>query len=181
MWIKALKICAISVSQIIITSFVFAETVELRSGKVLVGEVCIIGEEKIVVEARFPETRTINIEYDDLTPVSLYRVLERRIDPRKPSEHLKLGEFAEKTHMNGIAIAEYTAVKQLDKNLEKEMNERITRLRKAIALDILDDAQNMLEEGNPNGALMYLHTILCSPRLESAPLFRPESTPPSAQ
>lgn len=160
MWINAMKIFSVAICQVIIISLASAETVELNTGKVLVGEVRLNGEDDITVEARFPETKTVKLKYRDLTPISLYHVLERRSDPKNPKERLKLGEFAEESNLNGIAIAEYTAVKQLDNRFTKDMDDRIAGLRNAIAKDILDDAENMLEEGNPNGALMYLHTIL---------------------
>lgn len=160
MWAKALKMCSILAFHVLITSLANAETIDLRTGKIIVGEVSLIGEEKIVIEAIFPEIKTVSFKYDELTPISLYNVLERRIDPKNSKERLKLGEFAEESHLNGIAIAEYTAVKRLDESQEKEMDRRIAHLQEAIAKEILNDAKDMLEEKNHNGALMYLHTIL---------------------
>lgn len=137
-----------------------AEVLELRSGGTLVGDVRLEGPDKIVVDARFPEARTVTLSRDELTPASLYSILERRADPKDAAKHRELGELAARLDLKGVAVADYRAVKQLDPSSAKEMDERIARLCEGIASDLLDDATRELEDGNSRAAMMYLHTIL---------------------
>lgn len=137
-----------------------AETLQLRSGQTLVGEVRLGEGEAVVVEARYPELRTITLRRNDLAPESLYELLERRADPKDPAKHRELGELADGLNLKGQAVGEYRAVKALDPSQAKEMDARIARLLGAIAADLLDDARNLLEEQSPRAAVMYLHTIL---------------------
>lgn len=137
-----------------------AETVELASGGVVVGEVRLEGADAVVVNARYPSESEVRLRRSDLTAESLYRILDRRTEPGDVQGHLALGEFAEKSGMRGLAVAEYRNVKALDPGQAKEMDVRIGRLLSVIAEDLLRDAKSLLEGGNPRAALRYLHAIL---------------------
>ena len=136
------------------------EVVRLVSGETLVGDVRLEGPDKIVLEARFPEERVVTLARDELTPESLFSVLERRTDPKDAAKRKELGELAARLDLKGVAVAEYIAVRRLDPAQSKEMDERITRLREAIAIEVLEDAKDLLEEGNARAAILYLHTVL---------------------
>lgn len=137
-----------------------AETVQLRSGQVLVGEVRLGSGEEIVIEARYPEVKTVTLRRNDLAPESLFEVLERRTDPKDPVKRRELGELADQQNLKGLAVAEYRAVVALDPSQKKELDARIARLLDGIASDLLEDAKDLLEAKNPRAAIMYLHTIL---------------------
>ena len=137
-----------------------AETVDLTSGGVVVGEVRLEGADTVVVNARYPMETEVRLRRSDLTAESLYRLLERRTESGDVSGHLALGELAEKSGLRGIAVAEYRAVRALDPAQSKEMDARIGRLLSVIAEDLLRDAKSLLDSGNARAALMYLHAIL---------------------
>lgn len=144
---------------LVAASAALADTVRLKSGAILVGDVEIAESGDLVVTTRFPEEATVTLKRDELTPRSLYDLLDRRADPEDADARLKLGELAESAGLFGMAVSDYLAVVQLRPELRKEMGERVERVREAIAAGILSDAKELLEQGNPNGALMYLHTI----------------------
>lgn len=143
-----------------LASAVHAEKLHLRSGQVLVGEVRVGEAETIEIEARFPEVKTIALQRSDLTPESLFEVLERRADPQDSARRKELGELADGLNLKGLAVAEYRAVKTLDAAQASDMDARIARLLDGIAADLLEDAKDLLEQENPRAAIMYLHTIL---------------------
>jgi len=136
-----------------------ADTVELRSGGTLVGDVRLEGDD-IVVDALYPDVRTIKLKREEVAPESLFRILARATNPTDASDRRKLGELAESLDLKAVAIAEYRAAAQLDPGFAKEAEARIGRLREAIAADLLADARELLDEGRVRAALMYLHTIL---------------------
>ena len=155
-WMRASVACVVLAT----VSPALAETVELASGGVVVGEVRLEGADAVVVNARYPSESEIRLRRSDLTAESLYRLLERRTEAGDVAGHLALGELAEKTGLRGIAVAEYRGVKALDPAQAKEMDARIGRLLSVIAEDLLRDAKSLLDAGNARAALMYLHAIL---------------------
>lgn len=136
-----------------------ADTVRLKTGAILVGDVELAEDGDIVVTTRFPEEGTFTLKRDQLEPRSLYDVLDRRTAPGDADARLQLGELAEATGLYGNAVSDYLEVAELKPEMRGDMERRIERVREAIAAEILQDAKVLLEEGNPRSALMYLHTI----------------------
>jgi len=136
-----------------------AETVELRSGGVLLGDVRLDGE-AIVVDARYPRVETVRLKREDVAPESLFAIVERRADAKDAPARVRLGELAESLDLKAAAVAEYRAAATLDPGVAKEMEARVARLGEAIAADLLEAAQQLLDEGRPRAACMYLHTLL---------------------
>ena len=143
-----------------LASFAFAESVQLRAGQTLEGEVSLEGPDTVVVSARFPEVKVIKLRRAELTPDSLYSVLARRTDPNDARKRRELGETAEGLGLLGAAVAEYRAAAALDPSLGKEMERKIAALTEEIAAGLLEDAKDLLDDGKPNAAIRYLHTIL---------------------
>ncbi len=137
-----------------------AETVNLRSGATLSGDVKLEGAEGVVVKARFPEEKTYNLKRADLAPESLYEVLERRVEAADAKAHAELGGLAERLGFHGAAIAEYRAVKALDPSSAKDMDAAVGRVRESLAASIVEDAQDELDGGRPLAAIRYLHTVI---------------------
>lgn len=137
----------------------WAETVTLRSGETLTGEVKLVGDGTIVVAQRFPEERQVTFSRDDLAPESLFEVLDRRTPAGDAAARRKLGDLAAELGLYGRAVAEYRAVKELSPATAKELDAKIAMLLEAIASDVLDDAKDLLESGRARTALMYLHTL----------------------
>lgn len=136
-----------------------ADTVRLKTGAILVGDVELVENGDIAITTRFPEEGVFTLKRDELAPRSLYDVLDRRSDPKDADARLQLGELAESTGLYGIAVSDYLTVAELRPELREDMAKRIEGVREAIAAGILEDARDLLEQRNPRGALMYLHTI----------------------
>jgi len=136
-----------------------ADTVQLKTGAVLVGDVELAEGGEILITTRFPEKATFTLKREDLVPRSLYDVLDRRTDPKDADKRLQLGELAESAGLYGLAVSDYLIVAELRPELLAEMKQRIERVRESIAAGLLEDARQLMEDGNPRGALMYLHTI----------------------
>lgn len=137
----------------------WAETVQLKNGAILVGDVDLAENGDIVIAVRFPEEGMVTLKRDELEPRSLYDVLDRRTDSGDVDARLRLGQLAESVGLFGIAVSDYLAVAALDPELRSDMEKRVERVREAIAAKILQDAKVLLEEGNSRSALMYIHTI----------------------
>lgn len=156
---KLAKAALFGVALTLVAAVSRADTVQLKSGAILVGDIELAESGDIVVTTRFPEEGTFTLKRDELVPRSLYDILDRRSDPKDADARLQLGELAESTGLYGIAVSDYLAVGELRPTLREDMAKRIERVREAIAAGILEDARELLEDGNPRAALMYLHTI----------------------
>lgn len=137
----------------------FGETVELRSGETLVGSVRLEGADGVVIEATFPAAEIRTVRREDVAPESMHAILERSADPADAAKRREMGEFAEAHGLLALAIADFTAVKKLDPNSTKEMDARIDSAREQLAYAMLSDAQDLLDDGNANAALLYLHAL----------------------
>lgn len=156
---KVLRAVVVAVTLVSAASDSHADTIRLKTGAILVGDVQLSENDDIVVTTRFPEEGRFTFKQDQLEPRSLYDVLDRRTAPGDADARLQLGELAESTGLYGIAVSDYLAVAELKPELRSDLEKRIERVREAIAAGILQDAKELLDEGNPQGALMYLHTI----------------------
>lgn len=153
------------------------DTVGLRSGGTIVGTVRLSGTDRVVIDSVFPETKTVLLMREDIAPESMHDILERLAEPGDAAKRRELGEFAEAHGLVALAIADFTLVKKLDPATAKAMDPRISRLNEALADEILADAQDLLDAGNPNAALMYLGTLASRfPRTGAAKRAEPVAT-----
>ncbi len=137
-----------------------SESVTLRSGAVVVGEVELRdGGATIAVLIRFPRESEKLFRQEEIEPASLYWIHERRTDHANPEGRMRLAELAADAGLDGIAIAEYLAAKDLAPGRARMIDQRVRDLRERIAGEILQSARDLLEDGNANSALTYLHTI----------------------
>ncbi|MFQ5748697.1 MAG: hypothetical protein ACE5H3_04470 [Planctomycetota bacterium] len=137
-----------------------AETITLKAGQTLVGDVQIQGEDALLVHVHYPQAGEITVKFDELTPISLYEVLERRTDPKDPAGRKRLAEYAGRAGLYGAAIAEYRALKDLDAGEARFADKQIRLMTEAMATNVLEDAKGLLETESPRAALLYLHTVI---------------------
>lgn len=137
-----------------------AQTIELRSGEVLIGRVVEVGPVEIRVEVGFPEPKTNTLPRSDIDPESLYVILAARSDPGSAAAHLALADAAAKMELPAHAIAEYREAARIDPSLKARSEARIVQLRGRIAEDLLGDAREAVEEGRNAAARLLLSTIL---------------------
>lgn len=153
------RIWAAAAATLVLAVSAWAETVVLRTGESLTGDVQIDAGGKIVVTQRFPDVKQVILSRDELNPESLFDVLDRRTQPGDAARRKELGEMARDLGLHGRAVAEFRAVKELDASQAKAMDAQISMLLEAIALDVLDEAKALLDAGKARASLMYLHTL----------------------
>lgn len=137
-----------------------SESVQLRSGSVLVGSVDLRDSgQTLVIRTVFPKKDVVEVSSQEVTPASLYWVHQRRTEPDDIEGRLRLAAMATEAEMYGIAISEYLFVQELDPDRQAMVDGRVKALSEMLAADILESAEDLLEVGDANSALVYLHTI----------------------
>ena len=142
-----------------VAALAHGDTIQLRNGETIVGTARLVGTDSVLVDRLFPEGATLSLTFDDIAPESMHAILEHASDLADVAKRRELGEFAEANGLLALAVADFTAVKRLDANSSKDMDARIVRLQEQIAGEMLADAQDLLDGGNANAALLYLHTL----------------------
>lgn len=140
-------------------AFARGETVELRSGETVVGSVRLEGKDDVVIDAVYPSVEVVTVKRGDVSPESMHAILERLAGPADVAKRREMGEFAEEAGLLEVAVIDFTIVKKLDPSAAKDMDGRIKRLNEMIAGGVLLEAQELLDDGKPNAALMYLHAL----------------------
>lgn len=135
-----------------------ADTLRLRDGRTIVGDVGIEGE-VLVVTARFPALETLRLTRSELTPDSLIDVLDRRTDPLDVAKRRELGDLAARLGLPANAIAEYRRIRAMDPALAAEMDKRIAAAEEAFAQDLLEDARATATSGMANASVFRFHAI----------------------
>lgn len=158
-WLPPLLALPVLAASVALAAEARAETVRLRTGETLIGDVAL-ADDDVVVDVRYPTTNTLRLRRADLAPESLYEVLERRTNTKDAAAHKALGETAESLGLHAAALTEYRRVLALDRGSTDEMKVRVARLEERIAADLLQDGKDLLEAGHPNAALVRLHVIL---------------------
>lgn len=144
---------------VVCSTLTAAESVQLRNGGVMVGEVFVTEAGDVVVRTRFPKEAELVLSPEDITPASLYRIHERRADMSDPQALLSLAELASAAGLYGIAIGDYQSLKELDDEQGQLVDQRVAELTELLAEEVLLSAKALLEEDKVNAALLYLHTL----------------------
>ena len=126
---------------------VSADTIELRSGEVLIGEVTAVSDRVVTVRVSYPESATKEIEKSDLAPRSLYSIVASRIDGKSAGERMRLAQLCLEIGLPGHAIAEYREASRLDPTLGKSIDKRISVIRSEIATRLLADVTEARDAG----------------------------------
>ncbi len=142
------------------TTGIVAQTVQLRSGAVLVGDVDITdGGTKILVHVRYPKVEDRLVNRDEVTPRSLYAIFERRADRKSAESVWTIAMLAKEARMYGNAISDLRAFKKLAPKKAHAADTAIKEVRELLAESLLQGARQSLATENPRAALVYIHTI----------------------
>ncbi|GEM_PF-3041768 len=136
------------------------QRIQLKNGAVIVGTVRVSGVGEVTVQVRYPEVRRLKLERKDVSPESWFEILERTLDPTNIPARIALADFAEKNGLYSFAVAELRRLAEFAPEKRGDLLKKIDAIQDSVAFEILEDAENALERGQPNAALMYLHTIL---------------------
>jgi tetratricopeptide (TPR) repeat protein len=136
-----------------------SQTLDLRSGEIVIGRVAEVNDREIVVETGYPEPVTRTVPRGDLAPLSLYSLMAMRSDPADAKAHVKLAQLARELGLPAQAIAEYREAGRLEPSLKGAMETAATEVRRALAADLLDDAREAMNDGRLAAARLLLHAI----------------------
>ena len=114
-----------------------AQSLELRSGEVLLGRVTAIDATQVTVAASYPEPRSIIVPRADLTPRSRFQVLAERGDQGSAAGHVALAESALRLGLPAHAMAELREAVRLDPTRQATLSARIQGIREQIAAGLL--------------------------------------------
>jgi tetratricopeptide (TPR) repeat protein len=158
--IERIRVPALAcVAFLVLATIASGETVRLKDGRILAGEVRLEGA-FVIVDATFPAIASYRLRREEIAPESLFALLERRAAPDDVAEHRELAQFAERSGLEALAISEHRKVQQLDPATAKELDARIEMLFEQIAQELLQEARERLEDGDRESASIYLHTIV---------------------
>lgn len=149
-----------------------AETVRLRTGQTLEGDVTLTPEQVLVdlgPPNGSPEIVRVRIQRSDVDPESLFAIFERRTDKTDPDALLALAKHAEDLGLFDEAIAQYRLVAKIDRTSAREAEKSIRALEESHAAALFSEAKGFFDAGRPNQALIGLHAILeTTPKAPSA-------------
>jgi hypothetical protein len=136
----------LALSALLITiSVVSAETVELRTGEVLIGQVLDVEGDALKMEVVYPDVGAIReLQTSDLTPDSLYVVLALRTAPDDAKARLALARRCEEIGLPAHAIAEYRRAGRLDPGLEEDCAKQVKAIIDEVARRLLQEARENL-------------------------------------
>ena len=129
-----------------------AQTLELKSGEVLIGRVTTLDDKTLTIEVGYPEPQHLTLARKDVAPASLYNVLAARSEAASAQAHLALAETCRELGLPAHAIAEYREAARLDAALRPKADARIAALREEIASDLLAQAKDALAENRYGSA-----------------------------
>ena len=145
---------------VLAVSSVHAETLELKTGEVLIGRVLRVDDRVVEMEVGFPEEKTVTIAQEDMTPGSLYTILAAHSNPASAQAHLSLAETSLRLGLRGHAIAEYREAARLDPTLRESVETKVSGIRRELAADLLLEARIASEEARWAAALLTLNVVL---------------------
>lgn len=137
-----------------------AQTLELRSGEVVIGRVTGVDDHTLKVDVTFPVMGTRTIARADVAPRSLYAVLAARIDQADAKAHLELARACRELGLSALAIAEAREAARRDPALASTVDKMIPVLRSDIATEILRQAEGDFAEDRIGSARLGSHVVL---------------------
>lgn len=137
-----------------------AETIQLATGEVLIGEVQSADFKEMTVHITFPSERHLTLPADKVAPETVYAVLSTRLPQKDASVRLELAEYCLRSGLYAHAIVEARRVAKLDAAKETRAKDIEADAWEAIASTLLDDAKTHIAIEEPGLARMYLESVL---------------------
>ena len=156
----SIRACALLAAGFLLVPTLTAQTLELKSGDVLIGRVVEVGDASVRIAVGYPDGKTLELARADLTPVSQYTVLAGHADASDPKAHLRLAEAALDLGLPAHAIAEYREAARLDGKLRTLAEQKAKEIRVRIAGELLTEAKDALAEARDASARLAAQSIL---------------------
>ena len=136
-----------------------AQTLELRSGEVVIGRVLAVDDHTVKLEVTFPDVSVRSIKRSDIQPRSIYALLSARIDQADAKAHLGLARTCKKLGLLALAISESREASRRDAALSPIVDKLIIQLRGQLAGEILQQAEGDYAEDRMGSARMAAHVL----------------------
>lgn len=137
-----------------------AQTLELRTGEVVIGRVLEVDADTISVEVTFPTVSERSIPRSEIEPRSIYALLSARIDQADAKAHLALAATCRKLGLFALAIAEAREAGRRDSVYSSTVDKMISELRGEIAAELLRQAENDFADDRVGSARVAAHVVL---------------------
>jgi len=136
------------------------DTVDLRSGDSLIGDVTELSDESVTIRVRFPTEQVRVVPRDEVSPRSLIELLAERAPPGDPAARLAIAEESVALGLFGHAVASFRQAAEIDPKLGATVERRIAEVEDRIASEVLDHARTALEEMDWATAKLNARVIL---------------------
>ena len=135
------------------------QTLQLRSGEVVLGRVTDVGDQEVQVQVSYPQAEQRTIAREEIAPLSLWNTLAARTAPDDAQAHLALARQARELGLQGQAIAALREAQRLDDALKGKAQEQIDAIRSELAQQLLAEGRKAVEEGRRPAAHLMLQAI----------------------
>lgn len=137
-----------------------AQTLELRTGEIVIGRVLEVDDDTIRVEVTFPTVSDRSIRRADIEPRSIYAMLSARIDQADAEAHFALAVTCRKLDLFALAIAEAREAGRLDTSYSSKVDKMISELRGDLAAEVLRNAEHDFTDDRTGSARVAARVVL---------------------
>lgn len=155
-----MKTLSFALASILIIATSHAQTLDLKSGELVIGKVTDVGATAVTIEVGYPNVEKRTIPRSEITPLSLYHVLAAGVDSRNAAAHMKLAEISRDLGLWAHVIAEAREASRLEGSMKSEAERLVGLARSEIALVLLADAREALDEGRQAAARLAATTAV---------------------
>ncbi|MEM7201689.1 MAG: hypothetical protein AAF628_15580 [Planctomycetota bacterium] len=138
-----------------------AQTLELRSGEVIIGAVESIGDDVVSVRVGGADAAEIRrIATGDIAPQSHYGLLAGRADASDADAHQELADVATRIGLPLHAMAELREVARLAPDRGAAVKAQIQAIRESVAQTLVDEAKEQLLDHRYTSAKLNTEVVL---------------------
>lgn len=142
------------------TTTASSETIRLRTGEVMIGDIQSADFEKLVVHAVFPVDRKITLTEQQVAPETMYAALSKRLPEKDGSARLRLAEYCLASGMHAHAIVEARRAAKLDDAKATRASEIEKAAWESIAEGLLEEGKTYIAVEEPGLARLYLQSVI---------------------
>lgn len=130
-----------------------AETIHLRSGATVDGEVTEFTGEKVILVLAGAPTSRVELPVAVIAPYSLFQLKRAAMNPSSVKERIELAKWAQEHELHALAHEEYAAAKAISKEpLPEEAAKAMREAEERCGVDRLAQGKRLEEEGDLAGA-----------------------------
>tara|TARA_R110002072_G_scaffold141664_3_gene286921 strand:- start:21539 stop:22528 length:990 start_codon:yes stop_codon:yes gene_type:complete len=141
-------------------SWIPAQTLELRTGEVVIGRVIDVDDHVVKIDVTFPAEGVRSVARADMEPRSVYAVLASRIDQADAKAHLELAHRCRELGLFALGIAEAREAARRNPAFATDVDKLVAEFRGRIAADIIQQAERDYADDRIGSARLAVHVVL---------------------